>query len=66
MTTQFVPPHYAMELCHLLTNGDKGTNTMNDMMSDGGAMWGMSLGALVVFTLLALAIAALAKYIFFK
>ena len=55
-----------MELSHLLTNGDKGTNTMNDMMSDGGAMWEMSLGALVVFTLLALAITALAKYIFFK
>jgi hypothetical protein len=35
-------------------------------MMDGGMMWGMGLGGLIVFILVVLAIAALVKYIFFR
>lgn len=38
---------------------------MNDMMS-GGPMWGMGVGGLVVLVLVALVIAALVKYVFFR
>ena len=33
---------------------------------DGGMMWGMGLGGLLVLVLVVLAIAALVKYLFFK
>lgn len=40
---------------------------MNDMTSMMGGMgWGMGLAGLLVFILLVLAIAALAKYLFFR
>jgi hypothetical protein len=35
-------------------------------MMDGGIMWGMGLGGLIVLVLVILAIAALVKYIFFQ
>ena len=35
-------------------------------MIDGGMMWGMGLGGLIVLVLLVLAIVALVKYIFFQ
>jgi hypothetical protein len=35
-------------------------------MMDGGMMWGMGLGGLIVLVLVILAIAALVKYIFFQ
>lgn len=38
---------------------------MRDMMTDG-SMWGMGLMGWLVILVLALAIAALAKYVFFK
>jgi hypothetical protein len=39
---------------------------MQQMMMDGGMMWGMGLGGLLVLVLVVLAIAALVKYLFFK
>jgi hypothetical protein len=38
---------------------------MNEMMS-GGMMWGMGFGALLLLALVALVVAALVKYIFFR
>lgn len=38
---------------------------MTSMMS-GGMMWGMGLGDLVALAILALALAALIKYVFFR
>jgi hypothetical protein len=38
---------------------------MQEMM-DGGMMWGMGVGGLIVLVLVILAIAALVKYIFFQ
>jgi hypothetical protein len=35
-------------------------------MMDGGMMWGMGLGGLIVLILVVLAIVALVKYIFFQ
>ena len=35
-------------------------------MMDGGMMWGMGLGGLIVLVLVILAIAALVKYVFFR
>jgi hypothetical protein len=35
-------------------------------MMDGGMMWGMGLGGLLVLVLVVLAIAALVKYLFFE
>jgi hypothetical protein len=35
-------------------------------MMDGGMMWGMGLGGLLVLVLVVLAIVALVKYIFFQ
>jgi hypothetical protein len=39
---------------------------MMQQMMDGGMMWGMGLGGLLVVVLVVLAIAALVKYIFFQ
>jgi len=39
---------------------------MQDMMGMGGMMWGMGIVWLLFVVVLVLAIAALAKYIFFK
>jgi hypothetical protein len=39
---------------------------MQQMMDGGGMMWGMGLGGVIVLVLVALAIAALIKYIFFR
>ena len=39
---------------------------MNETMSDGGMMWGMGPGGLLAATLVALAIAALIKYVFYR
>jgi hypothetical protein len=40
---------------------------MMDRMMDGtGMMWGMGLGSLLAVIVLALIIAALAKYVFFR
>jgi hypothetical protein len=39
---------------------------MQQMMDGGGMMWGMGLGGLIVLVLVALAMAALIKYIFFR
>jgi hypothetical protein len=39
---------------------------MMQHMMDGGMMWGMGLGGLVVLVLVVLAIAALVKYVFFR
>ena len=39
---------------------------MNETMSDGGMMWGMGLGGFLAATLVALVIAALIKYVFFR
>jgi hypothetical protein len=39
---------------------------MMQQMMDGGMMWGMGLGGLIVLALVILAIAALVKYIFFR
>jgi hypothetical protein len=33
---------------------------------DGGMMWGMGLGALIALVVVALVIAALVKYLFFR
>jgi hypothetical protein len=38
---------------------------MQNMM-DGGMMWGMGLGGLIAIVVVALAIAALVKYVFFR
>ena len=38
---------------------------MQDMM-DGGMMWGMALGGAIVLLLVALGVAALVKYLFFR
>ena len=38
---------------------------MQNMM-DGGMMWGMGLGGLIAVVVVALAIAALVKYVFFR
>ena len=38
---------------------------MQDMM-DGGMMWGMGLGGLIVLVVVALVIAALVKYVFLR
>jgi hypothetical protein len=35
-------------------------------MMDGGMVWGMGLGSLILLILLILVIAALVKYIFFR
>ena len=35
-------------------------------MMDGGTMWGMGLGGLILLIVLILVITALAKYIFFR
>jgi hypothetical protein len=45
-------------------NDRKGKNVMYDIMS-GGMMWGMGFFWLLVIILVLLAIAALAKYLFF-
>jgi hypothetical protein len=39
---------------------------MMQQMMDGGMMWGMGLGALVAVIFVALVIAALVKYVFFR
>lgn len=39
---------------------------MRDTLMDGGMMWGMGLFGWLTVTLVALAIAALIKYVFFK
>ncbi len=39
---------------------------MRDMMMDGGMMWGMGLVGWLIVLVLALAIAALVKYVFFE
>jgi hypothetical protein len=39
---------------------------MMQQMMDGGMMWGMGLGGLLVLALVVLAIAALVKYVFFR
>lgn len=36
------------------------------MMNDGWMMWGMGLGQLIAVVLIALVIAALIKYVFFR
>jgi hypothetical protein len=41
------------------------TQQMQQMM-DGGMMWGMGLGGVLVLVLVILAIIALVKYIFFQ
>jgi hypothetical protein len=35
-------------------------------MMDGGMMWGMGLGGLIALVVVALIIAALVKYVFFR
>ena len=35
-------------------------------MTDGGMMWGMGLGGLIILIVGVLAIAALVKYVFFR
>ena len=35
-------------------------------MMDGGMMWGMGVGGLIALVVLALVIAALVKYVFFR
>jgi hypothetical protein len=35
-------------------------------MMDGGTMWGMGLGGLILLIVLILAIAALVKFVFFR
>jgi hypothetical protein len=42
------------------------TQEMQQMMDGSGMMWGMGLGGLIVLVLVALAIVALIKYIFFQ
>lgn len=39
---------------------------MDDMISDGGMMWGMGILWLALIVLVALGIAALIKYLFFR
>lgn len=39
---------------------------MQDMMTDGGMMWGMGLGGWLVLLILVLVVAALIKYVFFR
>ena len=39
---------------------------MMDHMMDGGMMWGMGLGGLIILIVLILAIAALVKFVFFR
>jgi hypothetical protein len=39
---------------------------MMPQMMDGGMMWGMGLGGLIVLVVVALIIAALVKYVFFR
>jgi hypothetical protein len=41
-------------------------HSMMQHMMDGGMMWGMGLGGLVVLVIVVLAIAALIKYVFFR
>jgi hypothetical protein len=40
--------------------------TMMQHMMDGGMMWGMGVGGLIVLIVLVLVIAALVKYVFFR
>jgi hypothetical protein len=39
---------------------------MMQHMMDGGMMWGMGVGGLIVLIVLVLVIAALVKYVFFR
>ena len=39
---------------------------MQDMMTDGGMMWGMGVGGWLGLLILVLAVAALIKYVFFR
>lgn len=39
---------------------------MRDMMDGGGMMWGMGIGWLIAAIVVALLIAALVKYVFFR
>ena len=39
---------------------------MMQNMMDGGMMWGMGLGGLILLIVLVLTIAALVKYVFFR
>lgn len=39
---------------------------MQDMMTNSGMMWGMGLVGLLVILFLALGVAALVKYVFFR
>lgn len=39
---------------------------MNGMLDGGSMMWGMGLGGVLILVLVVLAIAALAKYLFFN
>lgn len=39
---------------------------MRDMMDGGGMMWGMGIGWLIATIVVALLIAALVKYVFFR
>ena len=44
----------------------RGEAAMMDHMMDGGMMWGMGLGGLIILIVLILAIAALVKFVFFR
>lgn len=39
---------------------------MMERMMDGGMMWGMGVGGLIALVVLALVVAALVKYVFFR
>jgi hypothetical protein len=39
---------------------------MMQRMMDGGMMWGMDVGGLIALVVMALVIAALVKYVFFR
>jgi hypothetical protein len=39
---------------------------MNAMMMDGGMMWGMGFGGLILLIVLVLVVVALVKYVFFR
>ena len=54
----------AQKSCRGLATQSVMMQQMQQMMD--GMMWGMGLGGLIVLILVALAIAALAKYIFFQ
>ena len=41
-------------------------NNMRQHMMNGGMMWGMGIGGLIALVVVALVIAALVKYVFFR